>query len=387
MIIMLLLFAIHVGVVNYVHGMIAFGMFINAIWQPYKTGKLYANAFGSFEIWLLILFGLTYVLFGDRSLLYFEYYLIAPILAFLAGWIYCESTNDARKAVYTVITAILLGYGVRIALNVSINIGNTRLEMRDFFQGVRIATGSGALNTMSISLAMYTFFIAKGSERIRLLILLGLSCIYCLMLGTRTQIVILVIVFVSMLGTYMFEKDGWKGVIITVGWMLALIGILWVIYALDVFGIGSMINRSNLMKRFMINEYTRVAEASTSLSNRMELLTRSFRDIAEHPFGGNIDATYYHNFLLDIARISGIIPMFLMSLYLIKIFGNLLKVFRCKSEIKLRYMILPTYIGFWLNFAVEPVLEGLIEHFLMMCMFDGMITYIARRDVPNMLAR
>ena len=48
------------------------------------------------------------------------------------------------------------------------------------------------------------------------------------------------------------------------------------------------------------------------------------------------------------------------------------------------YMIMPVYMGFWLNFMVEPVLEGFLEHFLMMCLLDGMVTYIARREIPQM---
>lgn len=359
-----------------------FGIFAIFLYQPYKRGRCDANALAYSEIWILFIFGMTYVLFGEISTLYVEYYLIAPVLTFMAGWVCCECIKDSWKALHTVLFAILIGYGVHVVLNISVNIGNTRLEMRDYFQGLRIATGSGVLNTMIFSLAMYSIFLSKSSEKIILWVLLGGSVAYGLMLGNRSQIVILALVFVCMYSLFVFEKNGILGVLKVIGVVTAVVVATFIVYIADIFGIGTAINKSNLMMRFVINDYTRVAEGEVSIILRFQLLERAFGEIAKHPFGGNIDVTYYHNYFLDIARVSGIVPMFFMIVYGLKIAANLLKIYRQKENHEMRYMIISVYMGFWLNFMVEPVLEGLHDHFLMMCLLDGMVTYIARREIP-----
>lgn len=370
---------------NYIHGILVFSVLTLFLYQPLKTRKCNVNAFVYSEIWILAFFGATYVLFGEVSLFYIEYYLAAPVMAFLMGWIYCECAKEKTKAVKKVLFAILLAFGIHILLNIAINLGNTRLEMRDFFQGKRIATGSGALNTMIVSLAMYAMILAKGRERIILSALFGISLVYCFVLGNRSQFVILVLVNVCTFGMYMYEQNGWKGLPKMVCIVSGVILVLLMVYMLDIFGVGTLINKSNFMLRFEVNSYTRVTEASTSITHRIKLLDNSLTQILEKPFGGNIGKKYYHNLLLDIARVSGIIPMILMIIYLIKILKNLLRIFKSGLDLNLRYMLLSVYMGVWLNFAVEPVLEGLIEYFLMMCMMDGMVTYIAHYKTPRTL--
>ena len=381
MIIACLLFMVHIGVIDFVHGTLVFSLFTLVLYQLYKRGRVDANALAHSEIWMLFMFGLMYAMLGETNLMYLEYYLVAPVLTFLAGWVYSECSDDPWKALRTVIFALLFTCGVRAVLNVSINIGNSRLEMRDFFQGLRIATGSGALNTMIFSLAMYSIFFAKGRERIGLWVLLGISAVYSLMLGTRTQIVILVLVFVCMYSLYVFEKKRVLGLVKVIGVVAAVAVVAFIVYSGDLFGIGTAINESNLMLRFVINDYTGVAEGSTSLLQRLQMPARAMKEIAKHPFGGNIDSAYYHNMILDIARISGIVPMFFMIAYLLRMAGNLLKIYRHKVNRKMCFMILSVYMGFWLNFMVEPVMEGLLNHFLMMCLLDGMVTYIAHREL------
>lgn len=89
--------------------------------------------------------------------------------------------------------------------------------------------------------------------------------------------------------------------------------------------------------------------------------------------------------ILDIARIAGVIPMFFMMTYMLKMLRNVISIYRCKEISEIRYMVVSVYMGYWLNFAVEPVMEGLIEYFLMLCLLDGMITYIAHCEVPKMV--
>lgn len=380
-----LLFFLHIGAMNYIHGLLALSVLTIFFYQYLKKRRYYVNAFAFSEIWILACFGITYVLFGEISTLYIEYYLLAPVMAFLTGWVYCECTKDAALAIKKALFAILLAFGIHILLNISINIGHTRLGMRDFFQGKRIATGSGALNTMIVSLLMYSIFLAKGREKIILCTLLGISLVYCFILGNRTQFAILLLVNTCTIGVYMYEQKGARGLFKAIYIIGGTALVLLMTYTLNIFGIRELIDKSNFMLRFIINDYTGVSEASTSVQGRIKLLENALAQIFANPLGGNIGRSYYHNLILDIARVAGIIPMLLMILYLFKILQNLYRIFRSGHETNLRYMLLSIYLGFLLNFLVEPVLEGLIEYFLMMCMIDGMLSYMAYRQTPRML--
>ena len=382
-----LLFLLHIGAINYIHGIIALGAVVIFFYQPLLRHRCNVNALVCPEIWMLILFGITYVLFGEISLLYIEYYLIAPVLAFIIGWVYCECTKESAQAFKKAIFAILLGFGIHVVLNVALNLGSGRLAMVDVFQGKRIATGSGALNTMTVSLVMYSVFLAKGRERIIIMALFCVSLVYCFILGNRSQFAILILVNVCTVSLYLYEKKGARGLVKTLFIIIGVIAALAVVYKLDLFGIGTMINKSNFMLRFAVNSYNKEVEANTSLQNRMRLLAGALEQILKSPFGGNIDRVYYHNLMLDIARVSGIIPMFLMIMYFIRMLRNLLKIFRSGFASDFRYMVVSVYMGFWLNFMVEPVMEGFIEFFLMMCMLDGMVTYIVRYRTPRRLAK
>ncbi len=386
MFIVLLIFLLHIGAVNYIHGILAISLLTVFVYQPLKKRRCFANALKYLELWDLIFFGITYVLFGEISVLYIEYYLVAPVLAFLTGWIYCECMKNTAEDVKKILLAILIAYGIHVVLNLSINIGSARVAMKDFFQGMRISTGSGVLNTMILSLLMYSILIAKGSERNILLALFAVSFIYSFILGNRTQFVILILVNIVVIILYMHERYGAKGTLKTIYILAGILLALVVVYKLDILGIGTMINKSNFMLRFSANQYTGIAEANTSAEQRMKLLQGSIKQILEKPFGGDIERKYYHNLFLDIARISGIIPMGFMVSYFFRMLKNLFRLFRSDLDVNVRYMLLSVYMGVWLNFMVEPALEGLIEHFLMMCLLDGMVTCVVRYKAPKRLA-
>ena len=48
---------------------------------------------------------------------------------------------------------------------------------------------------------------------------------------------------------------------------------------------------------------------------RISSIFRGFTTMFDHPFGGLINESYYHNMWLDIGRVAGLIPFLIMTSY------------------------------------------------------------------------
>ena len=83
---------------------------------------------------------------------------------------------------------------------------------------------------------------------------------------------------------------------------------------------------------------------------------------------------YAHNLIVDAGRMCGVIPMFLLLIYIVLI---LMKVFRvCKNNnisLESRMLILIFYFSYLVNFMVEPVLEGMPMIFVTFCIVNGAV--------------
>ena len=52
------------------------------------------------------------------------------------------------------------------------------------------------------------------------------------------------------------------------------------------------------------------------------------------------------------------------------------------NKARIRYLLLSVYLGVMINFFVEPILEGLLDFFLIFCFINGMVEcYYARQNV------
>lgn len=368
----LLLMFFTTGAINSVYGMIAISFFIIVPWQMMKTGRAYVNGMASVPFYALAIFGFLYVLIGEFSIQGFFYYLICPLLAYLAGWVTIESAGvKAEDAIRKAITAIFLGYVVHAFFNYSINIGHQRWELNDFFSGsFRGATGSGCINTLVLSLAAY---IATLEEK-KIKKILGLACVvvsllYAFLLGTRTQFIIFLTVNLVFLVCFLYEKYGLKSAGILIGIVLVVVGVCFYLYTNNVFGIKLYVDSSNLMAR-----YTMDSGLQTADDYRKTSITRGIDNLFSYPLGGLKGSSYYHNFWLDIGRVAGILPFICMAFYSVVINIHAVRILK-KTDLAswFRYLIMCVYLGMQINFMVEPILEGLLDFFLVFTVINGML--------------
>lgn len=366
------------GAINKIYGMLAISILIIVPWQLFKNRKAYVNGIASTSFYALALFGFFYVLIGEFSIQGIFYYIVCPLLAYLAGWVIVDARKgEAEITIRKVTIAILFGFSIHAFLNYSINIGHQRWELQDFFtRNIRGATGSGCINTLAFSLMAYIVVIEKN----KLNKIVGLGCavvsiLYAFLLGTRTQFIILFVVSFIFLVFYLFEKYGLKSAVILAAIVLTLIGVVFYLYTNNIFGIKVYVDASNLMARYQVGSGLQIADSYRVLS-----VLRGLDNLLNYPLGGLKATSYYHNLWLDVSRVAGILPFMFMVAYTVIINNHAIQIIKSKKiDEWLRYLIMCVYLGIQINFFVEPVLEGLLDFFLIFILFNGMVECYYRR--------
>lgn len=367
----IILFLVVCGVLSWGYAyFFAFGVI--SIGTPVvEQRKITFNSLLHPEFWILALFGLSYVLFDRLSIDNLINYFALPLLAYIVGWSSVDGKKDNSGRTRNAVLAIALGFCLYAALNYFANLGHKRYQLIDFWSGqFRAATGSGFLNTMILSIILYSLLLEKR-KWVQAILIIGtvISGLYMFMLGTRTQMYICIIVFVLTLLMYNYEKNRQLWLLRSLGVLAAIAAILLLLYSLNFLGVRDTVDYSNLIARFQ--EGTGIHHSN---SERTKQFLEGIYSIVAHPFGGQRKTFYYHNMWLDIGRISGIVPLVFALIYSIRTFLNMLKIFRDKSnDMGLRYLLVSVYTGVILNFFVEPVLEGLLNFFLAFCMINGIV--------------
>lgn len=376
----LLLALLSSGAVNSIYGTLVISLVIIFAVPAFRRRRIQLNALTSPAFWLLFYFGIIYTVIGDFTIRGFEYYLITPVMAYTAGWCAIENGKKDTRSIMGFLAFIIIGYGVHALLNYSINVGRVRWELQDFFSGqFRAATGSGCINTLVLSVFTYLIMIEKNRAlKIAGLALLIIGVLYALILGTRTQFIIFAVVNGIILIAIEIEKHGAKGGIWIFVIFAVIAGICSYLYTNDVLGIKTYIDASNLLQRTVDSRALQESD-----QYRISSVLRGFIAMFDYPFGGLIKKSYYHNMWLDIGRVAGLLPFLVMAFYSIITFAHVIGIFFNKAnDARIRYLLLSVYLGVMMNFSVEPILEGLLDFFLIFCFINGMVEcYYARQNV------
>ncbi len=362
------------GAVNQVYAAFLFSVVILVGKPVLFRSKIYVNGLGSPAFWALFLFGFTYVVTGELTVQGLLYYFGIPCLVFLAGWALMDQCNHDPGVVITVTKFMALGYGIHALLNYVTNIGRPLWLLTDFFSGeIRAATGSGAINTLIFSLLICIICLEKHvAVKLLGLSFFVISFLYAFQLGSRTQFIIMITVNLISLFLLLHERSGKWAVLKFAAVLVAIGALLYFMYSSNLLGIQEAYETSNLAARF--ND-----DLAGSDDYRFSSVGRGLVTMLDYPLGGLKEEGYYHNFWLDIGRISGIVPFLIMMAYSFLTFFHVVKLFRDKSlDKKVRYVLLSIYLGTLMNFFVEPILEGLINSFYSFTFLNGLTESLYR---------
>lgn len=351
-------------------------LYIVLIRQTIKYRILKVDFVNSASFIFLVLFSLSYVIIGERTLKSFFYFAILLIMAYIIGWTAVRMSEKAEEDIINYIIAIMIGFCIYVTLNFMINGGNNRYTLIDFWSGdIRVATGSGMLNTLIMS---SLFYIIKLEKRLWLKLLLAalavISIMYMFLLGSRTQFIIaLICLFVCML-LHSIEINSISGFVKNIVIIIVLALMVFIIYYFNLFGLKDFVLSSNLLNR--MNDAHSIANADEF---RFDSFFMGISDLFMYPFGGRRSQMYRHNMWLDVGRVAGIFPSIFLVAYTIITAMSAYKLFINKSlKTKSRYLILSVYIGVNINCFFEPVIEGFANFFFTFCIINGMTDALLR---------
>lgn len=239
------------------------------------------------------------------------------------------------------------------------------------------ATGLGSYFTIN----MGTFALINIKKKTKLqkrinfgIILLFILSLVCVVrLGNRTQLAIALISFILAFYINFYRQSTLRNIL-----MICFVGIA-AYYIYNLFNINSTL-LNFYQDRLNDSEY-----GISSAGGRSERWIGSFNAIFTDPSGWEFARFgYAHNLWLDVARVSGIIPLLIILLFTISSIKIVFRTFRLlKDDLFLRTYIFCTFLSIILVFNVEPVLDGLYLLFLFFCLFVGFLSGIIKRKVDK----
>ena len=345
----------------------------------FSNRKLSISCLRSPSFWFVLIFGFLYALIGNRTISGFTNYCLAGAIAYYSGWLIIERTEDGKlqTQVEKWFLVLICGAGIHSLLNLLTNMGAARLDIIDFFTRQRLsATCAGANNTLIFSLFVCILIISKQrTAKILGTICFGVSLAYALLLASRTQFVILGIAAIVTLAVFNFQRYGLWGCIRFILIIFVLILIAYLAYTNNVFGIADSLNSTNLFLRLEMQD-----TLDSSDSVRVERFMMGIKSLFQNIMG-NPDDPYYHNMFLDVGRKAGLFPTIFLLLFTLRTMRVALRIFSSRIlSLTVKCYSLLSLTGILLNCMVEPVMEGVLDLFILFVFISGMVESVYRKN-------
>ncbi len=341
------------------------------------------------ELILLMLFSLSYTLIiimhkdlqlGVGILLKF---LLIPSLCYLSGKVFSDLSNN--KILVNNLLTLMFFFSIIVFLSIAKDIGkNGYISVHRNIAIIgensedKAATGINAMLMVWIVMSGFIFYQARdlleNKQKIFSLVMSVLAIAASLRLGSRTGLVLVVASSLSII-IYNFRQYSHIGKL----WLMIMI-------TLVVFGVGNFIaNNEEIFIAF--ENRNNSDEFGTATGGGRTVLWEYFGSrILDYPLGdmptNETKSAYAHNYFLDIARISGIPPLTLIILFTLSALYNLKKLLFSKSIPPfIKNIILALNIGFYLNFMVEPILDGYFSLFMLYLFICGITNTLIKNSL------
>ena len=375
-----LLIAINIGLFPYTDGYVVLAFYTIFFLQSVWNRKLSINVLHRLSIWLLLIVGLAYgmmsYLSGSGLVDNMMRYFVIPALVFATGYTLtnCTKANCIRIA-EKCLCAVAIGCSIHVILNIIANIGlKNRMDSVDFFAGRRAATNLGSLNTYIFALLPCIVITKRKKIKMVGIILFSLSIVYAFILGTRSTVYGLIIMII--ISAVLYIKNHYpkgKRVSVIAKWCAVAIvfgGILTWMYLNDFMSMRTRIEMSMLASRYQN------AKTASYDAKRFRLFKEGVAYLFLHPLGGNQMGReyYFHNYWLDVGRVAGTVPLILLILFDVMMFKHMFKLFKNKNIAEdFRYALLGIYVCMFVNFFVEPIMDGYLDLFYRFTFVNGMV--------------
>lgn len=326
---------------------------------------------------LLLFFSISYsIIFSrqpDATVPLMLVYAICPITFYVLGK-YFSIKYSSHKVFYFLFLFLSIGFSFIPAVSIIYHIiengfvGERRLMLltRDVLSGGPLLGSFFTINMAAIG----TIFVQSSKKienkiKIISLVVFIISLLCALRVASRTQLgIALISLFVTI--AYLSVK---QPIIKNIRLILAIAFILIVV----LFSISS---DSAILNT--INQRNNSTEELLIANGRTELWLTSLSNIMTKPMGWNMSSDisiYAHNLWLDVSRVAGIAPFLFLLIFTVICIRLVLKTIKVSpQDLYFNTFIIVLFVGFMVEFSVEPVIEGMYNLFLIFCFFIGILS-------------
>ena len=139
-----------------------------------------------------------------------------------------------------------------------------------------------------------------------------------------------------------------------------------------------------LLKNFSESLFSnRVEDLSATDDPRMRAWSEGISIISNN-FLGSIDKTsvgFAHNLWIDVGIGGGIVPFLLLIMFSLINFLMIIFLVIYKEKSKIDYLLIYSFIAFFITFMLEPIFQGLFKLFCLYCLFVGILVHNFEKKV------
>lgn len=325
----------------------------------------------------ILLFTIVYAVFYSfnpiRGSQFIFIYLLFPPTFYLLGKLISKKLSDFQL-IYRALLIIAIIYSSIALLSVLLDI-----YKEGFIQvnrNVSMLWGSDPMNATGMAAYLFANMCLPGVILFRfkqntlitniiLIIIYLLSITAVLRLGSRTQLGISIITLTISLLFYLGKQSVLKKVI-----SIIVLGII-IVFSVSYVSINS---KSDVFSAYADRMDSKKYGAGTA-GGRTERWAKSLENLIDKPLGWQVtDFGYSHNLWLDAARVGTIICFILLVFFSIKSVKSIYILIKKDSiPSPLKNLSLLFFVAFYLQFFVEPILDGSTQLFVFYCLFQGMV--------------
>ena len=342
--------------------------------------KLRADA----PVGLLLLLALSWVVFSPTSTIsvlgIFKPFTYVMCYMMGVGLFDDGIENNEEKSpyrlFYLVAVTLALGTLAHYVLNWVTNLGTADRNTVDIWtHDAMAATGQSSLACIPLGLSI-AFLFSKTRTWVKILsaTTVVVVILYNLVLSGRTLFIMLfVVTAIAFFHRLSMQKTGRMRVIVI---LLAIILLFVFVYQANLFNIREFIEGTPIYDRFFGKENTTELDED----GRMERKLYHLNNIDKAFFGGshNLEGRgFAHDIILDTYDEGGIFALAAILGYLFISLSHLVRCVRDKSlPFVFRNTVLCVYVIVYLEFMVEPILQGMPWFFATFCLIDGYVSRI-----------
>lgn len=306
-------------------------------------------------------------------------------LAFLLGYNYFDTID--KKDIVTSYIVIAIGMAAHVILSIVLTMTHNGFKTgyvsvyTDIWSRT-ITTTTGLMSNYVLFLPLFVFALSKGGKYHAFIPFSLLGVVFGILTGNRSTLVLFIVATIVGVLISLFNKQ--KRIAIIMIAMIAVL-LLFVIlaYQFNWFGIKSMYDNSYLAFRI---SFTKANDASLIDSGRWDAKGMYISKMLDYPWGGGAlreeVGIYAHDIWLDTWSSGGWIAFTALVVYLAGYVYRMIRFILIVNDISIKILFASFSVVLFMQFFVEPVLNGAPWLFISATLFDGMIARYLLQEKP-----